>query len=370
MTAFWDRLNLRDRALLTAWPILCVAIAAAWHGWHSWHFFAVAGSDLLESGPHDGLHIYAAHPELQFGPITVGVAAVLSLFPAAQFVAAVVMVLLGIVSLACLIDVGEGTLGRRAIMLVVAVLAPLWAIVAVQYAHLDDTLAITFVALAMTRYRREQCWWTTVLLALAVGAKPWALPMVVLLVGAPRRLWPALAALGAALVALPWAPFFLADHATSRITSFQIPVDVGSGLHALGVHASGTPAWDRPVQFVAAGLLGILAVRRGRWVAVPFVALAVRMSIDPGAYDYYAASLAVAAGFVDAGRGRRVPAYTLGVGAWVLFDFALQAAGLNLVRSGVRLVVPLIGALLAVYGSTRSVATEPKQTSHQPITNC
>ncbi len=355
-------LTARQRLVVLAWAAACMVLAGAHNGWHSWHFFSVAGSDLLETGRHDGLHIYAAHPELQFGPVTVATAAAVMLLPAGKLIAAGLMAVLGVVVVRCFVDVAEGRLDRRALLAMSVVLAPLWAVVAVQYAHLDDTLAITFMALAMTRIRREQWWWATVLLALAVGAKPWVLPMVVLVLAAPRRRWPALAALGAGLVALPWLPFFLADQGTGRISSFRIPIDAGSGLHALGVNAGGTPVWDRPVQFAAAALLSIVALRRGRWTAVPFVVLAIRIAIDPGAYEYYAAGLAAAAGFVDAGRaarrpagadGRRLPAYTLGVGAWVAVDLLLQALGLGLLRSAVRLVVPPITAVGAVLGGRK-----------------
>ena len=85
---------------LVATSLLVVAWTAwwAWRAWPvsglSWHFFA-DGSRLLLHG--SGLNLYAEHPELQTGPLSLAVAALLGPLPAniAKSVALIAMTAAG-----------------------------------------------------------------------------------------------------------------------------------------------------------------------------------------------------------------------------------------------------------------------------------
>ena len=151
-------------------------------------------------------------------------------------------------------------------------------------------------------------------LAAAAGAKPWALAFVTLLLALPRMRWRSCAAVWLAAVVAAWLPFVLADSRTLHAGGFSVPNVASSPLRALGVTAALTPSWDRPVQLLVGVAPGAVAVRRGRWLVVPAVVLAVRVLLDPGAYPCYTARLVLATVVVDVGwRQTRWPWVSLGV---------------------------------------------------------
>jgi hypothetical protein len=95
--------------------------------------------------------------------------------------------------------------------------------------------------------------------------------------------------------AATFLPFiFDAPETVHALGRFTIHNSATSGLHALGINDLRTPTWDRPVQLVVGLLLAALAVRLGRWQAVPAVALGFRLLIDPGTHHYYTAGMAAA----------------------------------------------------------------------------
>jgi hypothetical protein len=163
------------------------------------------------------------------------------------------------------------------------------------------------------------------LLAASADAKPWALAFVPLLLVLSRDRWHRAVLVWLAAVAAAWLPFVLADPRTLHAGGFSIPNVASSSLRALGVTAASTPSWDRPVQLLLGAALGVVAVRRGRWLVVPAVVLAVRMLLDPGAYPYYTAGLVLATVVLDVGwRRTRWPWVSMGV---VLGLYAVRAMG-------------------------------------------
>ncbi len=85
------RAGRRDRSFLSRvpWPWwLLWPWAAAWAAvWtmqagQSWHFFAQGGQLLLGAGPGTRFQLYAAHPDLQIGPLALGVSALTQLLGA------------------------------------------------------------------------------------------------------------------------------------------------------------------------------------------------------------------------------------------------------------------------------------------------
>ncbi|XAS77133.1 hypothetical protein V3G39_03580 [Dermatophilaceae bacterium Sec6.4] len=296
-------------------------------GLYSWHYFVTGGRSLLQPGtPGGGLHVYATHPDLQMGPLTLLVAAVVMGIsgPLNAYAAALLMTALGALNLKFLLDLRATLRGEpvsaRITLYAGALLIPAWSVLSVHYGHLDDVLALTLTTAAMVAVAQRRPWLTVVLLAAATGAKPWALPFAALLLLYPVGRVRLLAAY-AGLCALPWLPFLLADHRTTSISSFTIVNAPDSALRALGVTAAQTPGWDRMAQLILAVVLALWCLRIDRAFAIPAVALAVRMLLDPGTYPYYTSGLILACLYVDlADRRRHVPWITTAVVAWFLID--------------------------------------------------
>lgn len=362
-TLYRTPLDLRRLAVAAAW-ITIWALLALPGGLYSWHYFVTAGVGFATGGPTGGLHLFATHPQLQFGPVSVLAAWLLTLIPPPMQdpVAALFMAALGAVTFALLVTTATALHGRSAhkavIVQVGAALVPLWTVLAVHFGHLDDALALTLISAGVAAVARGRPGWAVVSLALATGAKPWALPLGVLVLAIDRRWgphWPSrgrhvhrwgLAAGYLALVVLPWLPFVLADPGTLSIGTFRIDIADDSVLSLLGQTGS-TPGWDRPAQLVLATLVALWCVRTGRWISAPLAVLATRMLIDPGTYGYYTAGLAVAAALVDL-TGRRPPRLTVAILVWWATDLALHVAHADTLAATLRLGVLITVLVLAL----------------------
>ncbi|QGF23116.1 hypothetical protein [Raineyella fluvialis] len=334
----------RRTALWTAlvwWTILWAAVSA-YHGLYSWHYFRTGGTALLDPTSHGGLHVFATHPELQMGPLTLVVAALLVAVAGASasgWVGAALMLGLGILDLWFLWQAGAAgstsgrTTGRtgggapagRVVAVAGAMMLPVWSVVAVHYGHLDDVLAMSLVCAGLLQATRGRSWSAVVLLALATAAKPWALPMMLIAWGERegrlRR-----AVVGLVAVVLPWLAFVIADPRTLTVGSFTITTELDSVLRVLGVTSPTTPAWDRPAQLLLGVLVAWLCARRGRVGWIPLAVMVTRLLLDPGTYLYYTSSLALAAVAADlvGRRTGRVPWLTIGVTAWFVVDLFLK----------------------------------------------
>lgn len=363
------RLGPRSWALVAGWAATWAALALP-GGLYSWHYFAQAGTGFAAGGRFGGLHLFAAQRQLQFGPVSVLVAWAITRVPTPvqSPVAALVMTALGVVTFALLGAAATAVRGRppRRVTTVAvgAALLPLWMVLAVHFGHLDDALALTFIAAAAAAIARGWPVMAVVSLALATGAKPWALPLGVLVLALDRRWAPPWQIHGRqphrwrrgaaflALVVLPWVPFVVADPRTLSIGTFRIDIADDSVLALFGQTGT-TPPWDRPAQLILAALVAWWCVRTGRWLAAPLAVLATRMLLDPGTYGYYTAGLAVAAALIDL-SGRRPARITPAVLAWWLADLVLNAAHLHTVAAILRLAALVC---LLVLGMTR--AKEP-----------
>ena len=277
------------------------AAGQAGHALVSWHFFTTGAGLLSSHDPGAGLHLYATHPQLQIGPLTFLAATPLNGLPAwlSGAVASAVIAATGPAMLMSLSRLPQLTITNRQRGLAAAVLLPVWAELAVHYTHLDDALALVLLMAAMHALARCRPIPAALLLAASADAKPWALAFVPLLLVLPRDRWWRAVMVWMAAMAAAWLPFVLADPLTLQAGRFSIPNDASSSLRALGITATSTPAWDRPLQLLLGVALGTLAVRRGRWLVVPAVVLSVRMLLDPGAYSYYTSGLLLATVVVD-----------------------------------------------------------------------
>ena len=298
-----------------AWMALWAGVQVG-HALVSWHFFASGAALLSSGGSGAGLHLYATHPQLQIGPLAFLAATPLNglAFWVSGAIAAVGIAAAAPAMLQSLSRLPGLTISNRQRGLAAVVLMPAWAELAVHYTHLDDALALVLLVGAMHAVARSRPLTAALLLAASAGAKPWALAFVPLRLVLPRLRWRRAAAVWLAAVVAAWLPFVVADPRTLHAGGFSIPNVASSSLRALGVTAASTPSWDRPVQLVVGVALGTVAVRRGRWLVVPAVVLAVRMLLDPGAYPYYTAGLVLATVALDLGwRQTRWPWVSIGV---------------------------------------------------------
>ncbi|MEP7192539.1 MAG: hypothetical protein ABI903_06705 [Actinomycetota bacterium] len=292
------------------------AAVQAGHSRVSWHFFTTGAALLSSDDPGAGLHLYATHPQLQIGPLTFLAATPLNGLPAwlSGAMAVTGIAATGPAMLLSLSRLPQVSMTNRQRGLAAAVLMPVWAELAVHYTHLDDALALVLLLGGMHAVARSRPIPAALLLAASAGAKPWALAFVPLLMVLPRDRWRRALLVWLPAVAAAWLPFVLADPRTLHAGGFSIPNVASSSLRVLGVTAASTPSWDRPVQLLVGVVLGVVAVRRGRWLVVPAVVLAVRMLLDPGAYPYYTSGLVLTTILVDVGwRRTRWPWVSLGV---------------------------------------------------------
>ncbi len=270
------------------------------------------------------LHLYEANPQLQIGPPPLLVVAVLQhyLTPAgATLAAAVLMAAAGIGLVRVLEQIGV-ELGadpgrvRQVGLAAGLVLVGLWTESAAVWRHLDDVMALSAITLAVLVTLRVRAgrgrlpWWVApVLLGLAAAAKPWAVVFAPLLVGLPRPLRARAVLTLIAAAAVWWAPFVLAAPGTlGALGGLHLVPDPGSVPYLVGLHAD-VSQWLRPVQFGLGLALGLTVALRRSWLAVPFVALALRVGSDPYTWSYYGLGPLLVAAALDLSRrpARRDP---------------------------------------------------------------
>ncbi|MEU9479258.1 hypothetical protein [Streptomyces sp. NPDC048191] len=304
--------------LLTLWTAGWFVVAER-HAAVSWHYLRQGEQLLFGQASGGGLALYANHPELQIGPVSFLVAGLFAPFPpdlgeklADAFMSGVGLYMLVLVGRAAADHyLGTGVNHRRLqqrVLIAGAAFIPMWVEVSVRFAHLDDVLALFFTTLAVRALVRGNATAVGVFLALAVDSKPWAVGFLPLLLALPRPARLRSATWVVALVAVAWLPFYLTHLETLHAARFTIPNQPASSLRWFGVDDPATPWWDRPAQMALGMGLGALAVRRGRWPAVVFLAADARILLDPSVYTYYNASVLLGTLIWDSiGQRRLVP---------------------------------------------------------------
>ena len=341
------------------WGLGGVALAASvamLSGDHarSWFFFEDAVHHLV--GPDGGIDLYRDHPEYQFGPIAVLVAAPLVALPDGIGEAVVVVVgsLCGVLALWC----GATAVERRHpeidrggwdrwLMVAGPMVMVSWLRLAAYTAHLDDVILLTALAASGLAIERRQTTSAAVFLALAAAVKPWGVVFVPLaLLGGglrPRRR----ALLVGLAAAATWMPFVIGSPGTiSALRAFALPVDPNSGLRALGRLDAAMPGWDRPLQLgLAVAVTTFAVVRRGSWSTALLVGVAVRLALDPATNHYYTTGLVLAGVLWEADRWPGRLPWRTAVTA-VLLEVAADDIGLGGLMPSLRLLV--LAALVAV----------------------
>jgi hypothetical protein len=318
------RFQLSRRAahvVLAGWALLWFVLMHR-HGGVSWHFF-VQGDQVLSdvNDVRGGLHLYATNPQLQIGPLAFALASVfgaggpsLGALPAEMVMAAAgLLVLIQVCAMGDEIRARAGARDDAGYRLLLAGLAfaPVWMNLAVRFVHVDDVLALVLAVLAVHAVLRDAPVLAGLLLGMAVDAKPWALPMLALVLAVrPGRRIPAVL-MALSVIAVVWMPFIVADPHSIMAAHFTIPNTSASSLRTIGVTSPATPYWDRPAQAALGLFLAFLAVSRGRWAGVVLLVVAARVVLDPGTYTYYVAGLAVGAIVWDQlGTRRTTPWWT------------------------------------------------------------
>ena len=180
-------MRVRRQALPVVATSILVAIWTAWWAWRawpvsglSWHFFA-DGSWLLLHG--SGLNLYADHPELQTGPLSLAVAALLRPLPAsiAKSVALVAMTAAGPLLLVALAPLVPAARRLRRMLIAAIVMAPAWTVLSVRWGHLDDVLAMALAIVALRSLCADRPVLAGAALVAAVVAQPWDLGFMRLL---------------------------------------------------------------------------------------------------------------------------------------------------------------------------------------------
>jgi len=343
--------------LLWPWTALWVALQVALEmSGQSWHFFAQGGQLLFGAGPGTGLQLYAAHPDLQIGPLALAVSGLLRLLGPGQgeIAALVLMSATGpLVLWAVWRLLPPADRGKHVRLLAAGlVFLPVWTELTTHFMHLDDLLALCFSVAALHAVARRNPVWAGLALAAAVDAKPWAAAFIALIFALPRRQW--LTALGtlAGGVLVAWLPFLAADQRTLAVLHFTIPNNPSSALRALGVMSARTPWWDRSAQLALGIAAGCVAVRRGRWQAVLLVAVAARILLDPGVYAYYTSGAVLGAIVVDLALTKwRLPWVTVTTAALLYAArFTHELVPFNLHQLGVLRLIFAIGVPALVLG--------------------
>lgn len=309
MGAFLDRAA--TRAVLERRHLLLALVALYWFPTSvtdragDWRYFA-DGARLLFGD--SGVHLYAEHPELHMGPLSLVVALL------GQHAVHVLMWVLGVgtiftVERAAIAARGDSALLRIGTLLGGGVFLVTWFTAAGPISHVDDVLAMFGAAVAVWGVATRRPWVVGLAIGLAVAAKPWAIVLVPLAFAVPARIRVLVVAVGVG--AAFWLPFVLGDPATLSSMDFAQLNDQASALRVLGVDGA-TPSWVRPAQVLLGIAVGLLAVRRGRWAAAVVGAVGVRFALDPAVYEYYTPTLVLGALVWDlVGSRIQLPVLTL-----------------------------------------------------------
>lgn len=333
-----------------------------------WRYF-VEGSELIigqhrPSTPYPGgLHFYANYPDFQIGPLSLIVAAPIRIIGGdysrelgAVVMTAVAPVLVYLLERASRVlhppaSERDDLLRSFTVLLGGLLVVEAWAPLSTVYAHLDDVLTLTTIVAAVWLTTRGKPRLQGLAVAAAIAAKPWGvlvIPLVFVWKGRDRVHAAAIALCGALLA---WAPFVVADRSTLDATEPQNRVVPGSVLHLLGVAVEDAPTWVRALQLSAAVVVGLIAVLRGRWVALPLAGIAVRVALDSQIFLYYGTGLVLAALGWDLLRERA----TLPIGtlfAFVFLNDAYILFGDPTVRAAMRLALTSALVLFALFGPT------------------
>ena len=360
----WETPVLRAVASVARFRFVLFALLAAYlvgagTGWSlephgiggDWHYYA-DGARALFGGSHGeggrgGVHLFAEHPELVTGPLSLVVARGLLVFGAnGWFAAHVAIAALGLAAI-LLLERAAGLaapLRQRRELQVASLFGGLlvlrmWNELALT-GHIDDALALAGLALVAWAVVARKPYVAGFALAAAVTCKPWAIVAAPLLAALPARRLLALAITPVA-VACSAAPFVLGDARTLTASGQYNPgIAADSGLRLFHLATGDAPHWLRAAQLVACLAVATLAVLRRRPEAVLFLALATKVSLDSQTVAYYStAALFGALAYDLIGRRSALPIWTLF--AYLALHSSMDVVANASLRADIRLGVAI-----------------------------
>jgi hypothetical protein len=362
----WEAPLLRAVASVARFRFLVFALLAAYlvgagTGWSlqphgiggDWHYYADGARALFGGsygeGGRGGFHLFADHPELTTGPLSLLAARGLLLFGAGGWFAAhIAMAALGLASIWTLERAAAPLRQRRELRVASLVggllVVRMWNELALT-GHIDDALALSGLALVSWAVVSHKPYLAGVALAAAVTCKPWAIVAVPLLAALPARRLLAFAITPAA-VACAAAPFVLGDGRTLAASAkYNLEIASDSGLRVLQLAAGDAPHWLRAAQLAAGLAVGALAVLRRRPEAVLFVALATKVALDSQTVAYYStAALFGALAYDLIGRRSALPIWTLLT--YLALHSSMEVVASPTLRAELRLGIALAPILL------------------------
>jgi hypothetical protein len=289
-----------------------------------WFLFEMAARIMLR-GPGryqfegNRWHLYEQMPRLQFGPPSVLAVMPLQLLPIrlSHILAYSLLMAIGLVCLAIMeriaFEQGVPYVPRASTVLLGGVgLCYEWKILAVDWLHIDDVLALLLILLSVWALSRSRQHWVlaAVLLGTAGAAKPWVAVCWPMLLQVPRARQAIAALLCLVSGVVWWLPFQIADPRTfGAVGSVRVLEARDSCLRLFGLVVDGySPPGHRMVQ-LALGILvtGWVVHRSRRWDVALLAALMVRVATDTQTWPYYAAGPVMAALLIDLRRARRWP---------------------------------------------------------------
>jgi hypothetical protein len=370
----WETSLLRAVAAVARFRFVVFALLAAYFvgmgaGWSlqphgiggDWHYYvdgarALFGGSYGEGG-RGGVHLFADHPELTTGPLSLIVARGLLQFGAnGWFAAHVAIDALGLVAIFVLERAAglAAPLRQRRELQVASLFGGLlvlrmWNELALT-GHIDDALALAGLALVSWAVVARKPYVAGFALAAAVTCKPWAIVAAPLLAALPARRLLALAITPVA-VACAAAPFVLGDSRTLAASGkYNLGIASDSGLRVFHLAVGDAPSWLRAAQLAACLAVATLAVMRRRPEAVLFLALAMKVSLDSQTVAYYsAAALFGALAYDLIGRRSALP-------VWTLFTYLALHSSMDVVanpvlRADIRIAVAFVPILLLLGGA-------------------
>ncbi len=324
---------LRLRYAIVAFVAGCGGVLAGGRG--DWNYFVELGRTMLAS---DGLSIYVTHGDAQTGPLTLLIAAALSVTPRSGFVACVIIC--AVVGIACLrlLDLRSNPnrpadAQATAVLIGGVILASWWSLLG-GFGHLDDALVLLGAVLALRGYLGGRTIVAALAIGLGVAIKPWAVIFLPLTMSrtsmepagcqavaraatAGDRLARSMHALrgplaAAVIASIFWLPFLIAHPATLRTLRPTVHIAPDSVLAALRLGDVPDNPGFRIAQLVIAILAGFVAVRRGQPEWAILAPVAVRVVSDPGTWTYYSAGAVLGALAWDlSGSTLAIPRWTI-----------------------------------------------------------
>ena len=278
-------------------------------------YFADRAADLFGSS---GLHVYADHPKIQSGPITLLVSGAIESIDPGGFVlvpiCSAALCFATIVSLASL----RGARDRSPWMLLGGglLLVGWWWYLA-MYGHLDDAVVLFLATISLVAIQRGRFVPAAVAVGLMLAVKPWAVFLLPLTLRPTERGWRrvTMPAVSLAVGAACWAPFLVASPGTLDGMRPPVRVAADSVVRLFGADVGGdVPAVLRMAQLTIALLVVAVVVWRGHPEVALLGGVAVRLALDPATWVYYTVGLVLGALVWDLERSRlRWPAATIAV---------------------------------------------------------